>query len=141
MPIVALTDFHGQLDPTTTTHGRPQRIGRRRCAARDPVRRGSCYASRSASFLLASGDNVGASPANSGLLQDMPAIDVENAWGLDATSYGNHEFDYGVARLLRHQARANFPFLGANIVDTATGLNPDWVQGTHVFDVTASRSA
>ena len=86
------------------------------------------------SFLFASGDNVGASPANSGLLQDMPAIDVENAWGLMATSYGNHEFDYGVARLQAHQARANFPFLGANIVDEVTLQNPDWVQGTHVFD-------
>jgi len=85
------------------------------------------------SFLFASGDNVGASPANSGLLEDMPAIDVENAWGLDATSYGNHEFDYGVERLKRHLDRANFPFLGANIVDEVTGLNPDWVQGTHVF--------
>ena len=47
----------------------------------------------------------------------MPAIDVENAWGLDATSYGNHEFDYGVDRLLEHQARADFPFLATNIVD------------------------
>ena len=64
----------------------------------------------------------------------MPAIDVENAWGLDATSYGNHEFDYGVERLKEQQARANFPFLGANIVDEATQLNPDWVQGTHVFN-------
>jgi 2',3'-cyclic-nucleotide 2'-phosphodiesterase (5'-nucleotidase family) len=44
-------------------------------------------------LLLAAGHNVGASPPNSGLLQDMPAIDVENAWGLDATSLGNHEFD------------------------------------------------
>ena len=81
-------------------------------------------------LLLAAGDNVGASPANSGLLEDMPAIDVENAWGLDATSYGNHEFDYGIERLLQHQERANFPFLGANIVDEATMENPDWVQGT-----------
>ena len=67
-------------------------------------------------------------------LQDKPAIDVENAWGLQATSYGNHEFDYGIARLLEHQARANFPFLGANIVDEVTGKNPSWVQGTHIFD-------
>jgi 2',3'-cyclic-nucleotide 2'-phosphodiesterase (5'-nucleotidase family) len=36
--------------------------------------------------------------------------------------------------LLQHQARANFPFLGANIVSTTTGLNPDWVKGTHVFN-------
>ena len=34
----------------------------------------------------------------------------------------------------QHQERANFPFLGANIVDETTGLNPDWVQGTEVFD-------
>ena len=65
----------------------------------------------------------------------MPAIDVENAWGLDATSYGNHEFDYGVARLLQHQDRANFPFLGVNIVETATGDAPSWVKPSKVFSV------
>ena len=75
-------------------------------------------------LILAGGDNVGASPPNSALLQDMPAIDVENAWGLDATSYGNHEFDYGVARLHAQQARADFPFLATNIVETATGEAP-----------------
>ncbi len=132
VPVIGLTDFHGQLEPTSTTiDGRNVSVGGASQlatmfdeeAARFPVD----------SFLFASGDNVGASPANSGLLQDKPAIDVENAWGLQATSYGNHEFDYGVARLLQHQARANFPFLGANIVDETTLQNPDWVQGTHVF--------
>jgi 2',3'-cyclic-nucleotide 2'-phosphodiesterase (5'-nucleotidase family) len=133
VPIVALTDFHGQLEPTSySIDGRNTSVGGASQlatmfdeeAAQFPVD----------SFLFASGDNVGASPANSGLLQDMPAIDVENAWGLQATSYGNHEFDYGVSRLLQHQARANFPFLGANIVDETTLQNPDWVQGTHVFN-------
>ena len=65
----------------------------------------------------------------------MPAIDVENAWGLDATSYGNHEFDYGVERLLAHQARANFPFLATNIVDEETGETPPWVTPSKVFTV------
>ena len=65
----------------------------------------------------------------------MPAIDVENAWGLDATSYGNHEFDYGVERLLRQQARAHFPFLATNIVETATGKAPRWVTPSKVFTV------
>ena len=86
-------------------------------------------------LILAGGDNVGASPPNSALLEDMPAIDVENAWGLDATSYGNHEFDYGVARLLEHQARADFPFLATNIVDADTGEAPDWVTPSVVFRV------
>jgi 2',3'-cyclic-nucleotide 2'-phosphodiesterase (5'-nucleotidase family) len=132
VPIIGLTDFHGQIDPTTyAIDGLNISIG------------GSAYLATmfdeesaqfpGGAFLFASGDNVGASPANSGLLDDRPAIDVENAWGLDATSYGNHEFDYGIPRLLDHQARANFPFLGANIVDATTKKNPDWVKGTHVF--------
>lgn len=133
VPVIGLTDFHGQLEQTSfTMDGRNVSVGGASQLA-------TMFNEESAqlpadSFLFASGDNVGASPANSGLLQDKPAIDVENAWGLQATSYGNHEFDYGVARLREHQARANFPFLGANIVDETTLQNPSWVQGTHVFD-------
>lgn len=132
VPLMGLTDFHGQLEPTNyTLDGRNVSVG------------GAAYLATmfdqeaaqlpGSAYLFASGDNVGATPANSGLLEDRPAIDVENAWGLDATSYGNHEFDYGIPRLLAHQERANFPFLGANIVDETTLQNPDWVQGTHVF--------
>ena len=90
-------------------------------------------------LLLAAGDNVGASPPSSALLQDFPAIDVENAWGLDATSFGNHEFDFGIERLLMHQERANFPFLATNIVETATGRAPDWMKTSKVFWVNGIR--
>ena len=65
----------------------------------------------------------------------MPAIDVENAWGLDATSYGNHEFDYGIERLLEHQERADFPFLGTNIVQSSNGQLPSWVTPSKVFTI------
>ena len=61
------------------------------------------------SLLLAAGDNVGASPPNSALLEDMPAIDVENAWGLDATSFGNHEFDFGIERILQAPGAGGLP--------------------------------
>ena len=84
-------------------------------------------------LLLAAGDNVGASPPSSALLQDIPTIDVENAWGLDATSFGNHEFDFGIERILLHQDRANFPFLATNVVETATGREPDWMDTSKVF--------
>ncbi len=133
VPVIGLTDFHGQLEQTTLSmDGRNITVGGASQLA--TLFDEEAAQMPGSSFLFASGDNVGASPANSGLLADIPAIDVENAWGLDATSYGNHEFDYGIARLQLHQARATFPFLGANIVDEATLLNPDWVQGTHVFD-------
>jgi 2',3'-cyclic-nucleotide 2'-phosphodiesterase (5'-nucleotidase family) len=64
---------------------------------------------------------------------------VENAWGLDATSFGNHEFDFGVERILEHQARANFPFLSTNIVEEATGREPDWMKTSKVFRVNGVR--
>ncbi|MGZ9234488.1 MAG: 5'-nucleotidase C-terminal domain-containing protein [Anaerolineales bacterium] len=132
VPVIGLNDFHGQLEQTTfTMDGRAVTVGGASQLATMFDEEMAQF--NNPSFLFAAGDNVGASPANSALLQDMPAIDVENAWGLNATSYGNHEFDYGVERLLMHQERANFPFLGANIVDELTGKNPDWVQGTHVF--------
>ena len=111
VPVIGLTDFHGQLDPTT------RRWTARNVSVGGASQLATMFDEDAAqfsgdSFLFASGDNVGASPANSGLLEDMPAIDVENAWGLHATSYGNHEFDYGVARLLQHQARAALPLPG-----------------------------
>jgi 2',3'-cyclic-nucleotide 2'-phosphodiesterase (5'-nucleotidase family) len=137
--IIGLNDFHGQLDPTTRTYdfGRNANVGG---AAQLATMFDEEVASLPrGSLILAGGDNVGASPPNSGLLQDMPAIDVENAWGLNATSYGNHEFDYGVARLLEHQARANFPFLATNIVETATGVAPSWVTPSVVFRVNGTK--
>ncbi|HSB87295.1 MAG TPA: 5'-nucleotidase C-terminal domain-containing protein [Ilumatobacteraceae bacterium] len=134
LSVIGLTDFHGQLDPTTTT------IDNKAIAAGGAAFLATMFDEDAAALpgptlLLASGDNVGASPPNSALLEDMPAIDVENAWGLDATSYGNHEFDYGIARLQSQQARANFPFLASNIVDTNTGEAPDWIQPSTVFDI------
>ncbi len=132
--ILGLNDYHGQLDPITLSQDG------KNIAAGGAAYLGTLFAEDAAALpgpalLLAAGDNVGASPANSGLLQDMPAIDVENAWGMDATAYGNHEFDYGLTRLLAHQARADFPFLAVNIVDAATGLTPSWVHTSKIFNV------
>jgi 2',3'-cyclic-nucleotide 2'-phosphodiesterase (5'-nucleotidase family) len=135
LSIVGLNDFHGQLDPTTLAYdGVASGVGG---AAYLATMFDQEFASLrdSHGLTLAGGDNVGASPPNSALLQDMPTIDVENAWGLDATSYGNHEFDYGVARLQAQQARAHFPFLATNIVETATGKAPSWVKPSTVFSV------
>ena len=138
LSIIGLNDFHGQLDPTTTT------IGGRAAAAGGAGQLATLFDEEAASLpgrtlLLAAGDNVGASPPNSALLQDRPAIDVENAWGLDATSLGNHEFDFGIERLLAHQERADFPFLSANIVEQETGAAPDWLDASAVFRVNGVR--
>jgi 2',3'-cyclic-nucleotide 2'-phosphodiesterase (5'-nucleotidase family) len=136
--IVGLNDFHGQLEPTTTLlDGLNADVGGAAQLATLFDEEAEALPGRT--LLLAAGDNVGASPSNSALLEDRPAIDVENAWGLDATSFGNHEFDYGAARIRAHEARADFPFLSANIVDAATGDYPDFVRPSTVIRVNGVR--
>jgi 2',3'-cyclic-nucleotide 2'-phosphodiesterase (5'-nucleotidase family) len=131
---VSFTDFHGQLDPSTFAYdGRNISVGG--AAALATMFDEEMATLPGQGLLLAAGDLVGASPPISGLLADQPTIDVANAWGLAANAYGNHEFDYGVDRLLMHQERATFPFLAVNIVEEATGLPPAWVQTSRVFDV------
>ena len=138
LSIIGLNDFHGQLDQTTTRiDGINVTVGGAAQLATMFDEEADALPGRT--LLLAAGDNVGASPPNSALLDDMPAIDVENAWGLDATSLGNHEFDFGVERLLAHQDRADFPFLSANIVAEATGETPAWLDASAVFDVDGVR--
>ena len=138
LSIIGLNDFHGQLDATT------QLMDNVNVGVGGASQLATMFDEESSSLpgrtlLLAAGDNVGASPPNSALLDDRPAIDVENAWGLDATSYGNHEFDFGVERILQHQERANFPFLSTNIVEEATGREPDWMETSKVFRVNGVR--
>ena len=136
--VIGLNDFHGQLDQTTTPiDGLNVPVGG--AAQLATMFDEEAGALPGETLLLAAGDNVGASPPNSALLDDHPAIDVENAWGMDATSYGNHEFDFGVARILEHLDRADFPFLSANIVEEGPTDPPSWLDRSAVFDVNGVR--
>ena len=138
VPIIGLNDFHGQLEQTTTTiDGQTATVGGAPQLA--TLFDEEADALPGETLLLSGGDNVGASPPNSALLDDRPAIDVMNAWGTDATAVGNHEFDYGLPRLLDHIERADFPFLSANILDEATGETPDWLEATTVLRVNGVR--
>ena len=80
---------------------------RRRCprAASSTSRRTSRRSARANSntITVGAGDLIGASPLVSALFHDEPTIEALNALGLDVTGVGNHEFDEGVAELLRMQ--------------------------------------
>jgi 5'-nucleotidase len=98
--------------------------------------------------VVGGGDFIGASPLISALFFDEPAVEVMNHVGVDFTSVGNHEFDKGSAELKRLQAGgckltngqpdgnsckglgsrapgtfdgAQFKWLSANVIETATG--------------------
>jgi len=50
-----------------------------------------------------------------------PMANAMNLVGYDAAALGNHEFNYGIDTLRTFESQLDFPLLGANAVDPATG--------------------
>jgi 5'-nucleotidase len=104
--LLAFNDFHGHLEAHT-----PGRINDPATGA-SVLAGGAEYLSthmqthgafKRDTYVVSSGDLIGASPLLSGLFHDEPTIDVMNHIGLDYNGVGNHEFDEGKAELLRMQ--------------------------------------
>ncbi|WAT17726.1 bifunctional metallophosphatase/5'-nucleotidase [Aurantiacibacter sp. MUD11] len=148
--ILALNDFHGNLEPhsseTTYSDGPETRQARLGGAARLGATLRELRGN--ASITVAAGDLIGASPLISSLFLDEPSIRALSVIGLELASVGNHEFDRGVAELRRMQqggceqhtlrepcavepfVGADFTYLAGNVVDDA---------GASVFPGTALR--
>jgi 5'-nucleotidase/UDP-sugar diphosphatase len=69
----------------------------------------------------------------------MAVIEIMNAAGYDALTIGNHEFDLGVNNLEKLAMSADFPFLGANVYNAATGLMPRFLKPYLLRDFGALR--
>lgn len=73
-------------------------------------------------LLLDSGDTIEGSPAQALVFSGAvgngtdPIVRAMNQLRYDAMAVGNHEFDFGLARLERSRREARFPWLSANIV-------------------------
>ena len=52
-----------------------------------------------------------------------PVITALNTVGIEASTFGNHEFNYGLDFLMKSIAGANFPVVSANVVKTM-GADP-----------------
>jgi 5'-nucleotidase len=141
--LLATNDFHGNLKPPAGSSGRiaisadktvpPVDAGGAEFLATHVAR---LKATNPNTFVVAAGDVIGATPLLSALFHDEPTIESMNLIGLDVSSVGNHEFDEGADELLRMQyggchadgcldgdgfEGARWPYLGANVVDDATG--------------------
>ncbi|WP_030144628.1 bifunctional UDP-sugar hydrolase/5'-nucleotidase [Glycomyces sp. NRRL B-16210] len=136
LQLLAINDFHGNLeaDSSLTYPGFEEPVGGAEYLATHlaQAREGEKY-----STTVAAGDLIGASPFLSAVFDDEPTIESLNAMGVEVSSVGNHEFDDGFEELQRiidgdeHFDGADFPYLGANVVDEATGepvLDPYWVK-------------
>jgi len=137
--VIGLNDFHGNLDPPGGQIGLPD--GTRVDAGGVEYLATHVDRLRSTNprntIVASAGDLIGASPLLSALFHDEPTIEAMNRLGLDLNAVGNHEFDEGAAELERMQsggchpvdgcldgdgfAGADFRFLAANVVRTASG--------------------
>ncbi|MES2257780.1 MAG: bifunctional metallophosphatase/5'-nucleotidase [Pseudomonadota bacterium] len=141
--LVALNDFHGNLEASTFSYtGMRDKQPRSVMAGGVAALGAALQAWRqedSELLLVGAGDLIGASPALSSMWADEPTLGAMNLLGLRASAVGNHEFDAGRAELLRQQkggcvsprpdkacrlesvyGGAKFQYLAANVLDTAT---------------------
>ena len=58
-----------------------------------------------------------------------------NTLGLMGATVGNHEFDWGIDKLLDRMAQAQYPMLACNIRLKATGERADWIEPYTYLDV------
>lgn len=144
--VLAINDFHGNLKPS------PGGIRLRGEDPQDPNKLvmvpagGSEHlhtavaqlrASNPNHIFVAAGDLIGGSPLLSALFHDEPTVESLGLMGLDVAAVGNHEFDGGIAELLRKQyggchpkdgckgptpfKGAKFQYLAASTWDTRSG--------------------
>jgi 5'-nucleotidase len=135
--VLAINDFHGNLEPPAGSSGMIEGV-EAGGAAYLATHVAELEASNSDNTVVVSaGDLIGASPLLSALFHDEPTIEAMNEIGLDLNAVGNHEFDEGTDELRRMQdggchpvdgcqdgdpfAGADFDFLAANVVDSQTG--------------------
>lgn len=153
LTLLSINDFHGNIQPAKPTplmprlpdpatgEVKPQPAGG---VAHLATALAQLKAKNPDALLVAGGDLIGASPLISNLLRDEPTLAAMSQLGISASALGNHELDAGLPELLR-QARGEcapagclwpgyqgpgFPFLGANVLDAATGKP---VLPTHVM--------
>jgi 5'-nucleotidase len=138
---LSYNDFHGAIDPPTgngaTVNGVPAG-GVEFLATWLKKLRAEAKADGRKTVTVGAGDLVGATPLVSAAFHDEPTIELMDEIGLQVSSVGNHEFDEGVAELLRltrggcHPKDgcqdgdgfrgAKFSYLAANTVSRKTGL-------------------
>lgn len=69
---------------------------------------------------LGAGDDLGSSQWSS-VFKGIHMIEAFNAAGLDANTFGNHDFDYGPENLTEMVRASRFAWVSANVLDRRTG--------------------
>lgn len=114
--ILAVNDFHGNLEPPAGSSGRVTLPGGSTVDAGGveylATHINNLRATNPNTVVVSAGDMIGASPLISALFHDEPTIEAFNLIGLDFNAVGNHEFDEGYEELMRMQKGGCHPVDG-----------------------------
>jgi 2',3'-cyclic-nucleotide 2'-phosphodiesterase (5'-nucleotidase family) len=127
--LFTISDWHGQLVPVSGVGG----------AAFLKVYLDQARAENPNTLAFMAGDSIGATPPISSFFEDEPAIKTMNLMGISADTFGNHNFDRGVAHLQQMVDLANFPFVAANLKHLKKNLKG--VKSMHLFEMEKVRIA
>ncbi|MFI0372692.1 bifunctional metallophosphatase/5'-nucleotidase [Actinomadura sp. 1N219] len=127
--LLALNDFHGNLEPPSGSSGRAiDEDGNTVLAG------GAAYVAAHLKKLrnrdtltVAQGDLIGASPLISAAYHDEPSVQFLGDIGVTASAVGNHEFDEGYKELLRIQNGGCHPADGCSPAGTWRGAKFDYL--------------
>ena len=107
LTILHSNDLHAHLLPDDRDNG-----GFARLATEVRRQKAQCVAC----LYLNAGDLVQGTPVST-LFHGAPIYQIANLLGIDVSTLGNHEFDYGWRRVQEFFRIARFPIVSANIVD------------------------
>lgn len=119
----SINDFHGTLENSLSEPGLLKMASQiRSLTTRNPN-----------SILLSAGDMFQGS-ALSNLTEGNLVTEAMNSLGFDAMAIGNHEFDWGVDKIVENKELAEFPFLAANIIDKRTNKLADFAEASTIIE-------
>ncbi|MEV7005269.1 bifunctional metallophosphatase/5'-nucleotidase [Streptosporangium sp. NPDC051022] len=133
--LLALNDFHGNLEPPTGSSGRMvDETGTTVDAG------GAAYVATHLKQLsdkntlkVAQGDLIGASPLLSAAYHDEPSVEFLGKVGVTASAVGNHEFDEGYTELRRIMYGGCHPVDGCSPAGTWKGAKYDYLGANVIF--------
>lgn len=120
--LLNVSDWHAQIDPTNVV-GQGDIGGAAALSSYWKADR----AANPNTLTLTAGDAYGAAPPLSSFFDEEPAVLTMNAMGFDVDTFGNHNFDRGIAHLQRMIDLAEFDYVSANLKNVdqnLTGVKP-----------------
>jgi 2',3'-cyclic-nucleotide 2'-phosphodiesterase / 3'-nucleotidase / 5'-nucleotidase len=127
--VLATTDLHGALLPKPDAQGNLRGGVANIAGMLDSLTR-ECGCS---TLRLDAGDAIqGTVIAN--LTRGRAMVEALNRMSLGAAALGEHDLEWSLDTLRRRMSESRYPWLAANVFDSATGQRPDWITPYRIIE-------